>query len=763
MGQSSSVPSQPTETFNSQPWGRSRISVSAPGSSSLPAETDYVPPTLTTLDGPVPALRQSQPFATLSRQLSSRSTPVDSSITGPSHIVSTRNDVLLEEYERRQLSPPEGARAENTPVTYITASPMPRRSRLSSLRGRLFPRHGSQRPIDDNAQVGGGLFWRRSSSGARSRQAAQGLRVHTHRRHLSSLAMSRSANSAPGSRSVMGPVSLHDSTNFSRRRPSSMASHGPHEEQARVSSTSRPARHTTYAQSSSADNLFARFHRRRLPPSSRIDLAHQTESSAHSWVLDPLDADANRDASLEHPPGVRSTDNTTRPDQILPTIFSTHGSQSQSRVLSDDRGSPDDASWIRRLSVVGSSSRRHDSRASSRSSRSHIGLAQRNDDLAWSIILSVAAGSVAAQVSGSSLDSPVPMQALRPRSQDATLQRVSHLLQHAEHWGHMGRDNSSMDTASSFDSMRIFRLVSRSTGSSSLGNTSVGGRSSPQILPVPVQGDYEDRNITIVLVALRTPSTANMRAQAVNEPSSLSRAHSRNSLLETPTSAPPSIQAGDNTGHQPREIERRSRLVLLRRASFGGARRASHDMSSDATFQRHRRSFRNAFTNRRNMGARPRSYTLSEPSPGPAPPPSTPAEFAISAASSHTTAPAGAASAGSASRPSVAFAEPSPDRASFHDDHPSIETHSLRPVRQRRQSDSDFARHRNLGAGAARRNGVVEPDELDPMRPAANRSRNWLVYVVGTDISQDRSMWTAPGLYNDVSLVSGLTSSLYII
>lgn len=763
MGQSSSIPSQPTQRSNSQPWRRSHISVSARDSSSLPAETDYDPRTLPTLNGPVPASRQSQPLATFSRQVSSRSTPVDSSITSPSHNVSTRNEVLLEEYERRQLSPREGVRAENTPVTYITASPMPRRSRLSNLRGRLFSRHGNQRPIEDDAQVGGGPFWHRSSSGAGSRQAAQGLRVHTHRRHLSSLAMSRIANSAPGSRSATVPVSLHGSTTFARRRPASMASHGSREEQASVSSTSRRARHITYAQSNPADSLFARFHRRRLPPNSRIDLAHQTESSANTWVLNPLDANANRDASFEHPPRVRSTDNTTRPDRIVPTTFSTHGSQSQPRVLSDDRESPDDTSWIRRLNVVGSSSRRHDSRAPSRSSRSHIRLAQRNDDLAWSIILSIAAGSVAAQVSGSSLDSPVPMQALRPHSHDATLHLVSHLLQHAEHRGHRGRENSSMDTASSVDSMRIFRLVSRSAGSSSLGSTPVGGRSSPPESAVPVQGDYEDRNITIVLVALRTPSTANIRAEAVNERSSLSRAHSRDSLLELPTSAPPSIQAGDNAGHQPREIERRSRLTLLRRASFGGVRRDSHDMSSDATIQRHRRSFSTAITNRRNMGARPRSYTLSEPSPGPAPPPSTPAEFAISAASSHTTAPARAASAGSASTPSVAFAEPSPDRASFHDDNPSIETHPLRPVRQRRQSDSDFARHRNLGAGAARRNGVVEPDDVHSMTPPANRSRNWLVYVVGTDLSQDRSMWSAPGLYNDVSLVSGLMSTLYII
>ena len=764
MGQSSSIPTQSTRRSDSQPWRQSHISISAGDSSSLLVETDDDPRTFPSVNAPVPPLRQSQRFATFSHQISSRSTPTDSSITSPNQNISTRNDILLEEYERPQSSPSEGVHAESTPVTFITASPMPRRSRLSRLRGRLFSRHGNQRRTGDDAQLGGRPFWRSNSSAAGSGQAAQGHQVHTHQRHLSSLAMSRLANLAPGSRTATVPVSLHDSTTFARRRSASMASHGSRGEQSSVSSTSRPVRQISSPQRYSVNSLFARFHRRGLPTNSRIDLAHQTESSANTSVLNAQDANATRNASFEHPPRVWSTGNNTIPDQIVPTTFRTARPQSEPRILFDDHESPEsrvgDASWIRSLNAMSSSSRRHNSRAPSRSSRSHIRLAQRDDDLAWSIILSIAARSVAAQVSGSSRDSTIPMQALRPRGQDATVHLLSQLLQHAEHRGHRGRDNPSTDTASSFDSMRIFRLISRSTGSSS---SSMGGGSSPPESPVPSREDYQDRNVTIVLVALRTPSTENIIAEAINERNSLSRAHSRNSLGETPTFGGLSMQAGDNAGHQPREIEHRSHLPLLRRASFGGIRGDGHDMSSDSIIQRHQRSFSTAITNRSNMGARSRSYTFAEPSPGPAPPPSTPAELAISAASSHTTAPARAASAGSASTPSAAFAEASPDRTSFHEGNPSIETRPQRPVRQRRQSDSDFARHRNLGAGAARRNGVVEPDDVDSMTPPANRSRNWLVYVVGTDLSQDRSRWSTPGLYNDVSLAPGLLSTFYII
>lgn len=82
---------------------------------------------------------------------------------------------------------------------------------------------------------------------------------------------------------------------------------------------------------------------------------------------------------------------------------------------------------------------------------------------------------------------------------------------------------------------------------------------------------------------------------------------------------------------------------------------------------------------------------------------------------------------------------------------PAVETSDeafpLSTSHQRRRSDSEFARHREqLGSGAARRNGVVEPDNHN-----APTGRSWLIYVVGTNLSENHPAFAAPSLFTDVS------------
>ncbi|KAJ5814426.1 uncharacterized protein N7503_001176 [Penicillium pulvis] len=86
------------------------------------------------------------------------------------------------------------------------------------------------------------------------------------------------------------------------------------------------------------------------------------------------------------------------------------------------------------------------------------------------------------------------------------------------------------------------------------------------------------------------------------------------------------------------------------------------------------------------------------------------------------------------------------------------ENYSLRPTveptdesipppnaaRQRRRSDSEYARHRALGSGSVRRNGVVEPDQ-----PTPSGGRSWLIYVVGTNLSENHPALTTPSLFTD--------------
>lgn len=70
----------------------------------------------------------------------------------------------------------------------------------------------------------------------------------------------------------------------------------------------------------------------------------------------------------------------------------------------------------------------------------------------------------------------------------------------------------------------------------------------------------------------------------------------------------------------------------------------------------------------------------------------------------------------------------------------------LGAARQRRRSDSEFARHRTFGSGSVRRNGVVEPDQ-----PPPSGGRSWLIYVVGTNLSENHPALTTPSLFTDVS------------
>lgn len=69
----------------------------------------------------------------------------------------------------------------------------------------------------------------------------------------------------------------------------------------------------------------------------------------------------------------------------------------------------------------------------------------------------------------------------------------------------------------------------------------------------------------------------------------------------------------------------------------------------------------------------------------------------------------------------------------------------MNTARQRRRSDSEYARHRGLGAGSNRRNGVVEPDNATP--PVG---RSWLIYVVGANVSENNLAFATPSLFTDV-------------
>ncbi|KAL4996996.1 formyl transferase-domain-containing protein [Aspergillus recurvatus] len=135
---------------------------------------------------------------------------------------------------------------------------------------------------------------------------------------------------------------------------------------------------------------------------------------------------------------------------------------------------------------------------------------------------------------------------------------------------------------------------------------------------------------------------------------------------------------------------------------------------------------------------------VSESPPGPHPPPSTPAEPGLSAVSSGASTPSRRLSTTSAVSPNIL-----PQLNENSSVQPTVDNPDeglpQSTTRQRRRSDSEFARHREqLGSGAARRNGVVEPDNHN-----AAPGRSWLIYVVGTNLSENHPAFAAPSLFTD--------------
>lgn len=180
--------------------------------------------------------------------------------------------------------------------------------------------------------------------------------------------------------------------------------------------------------------------------------------------------------------------------------------------------------------------------------------------------------------------------------------------------------------------------------------------------------------------------------------------------------------------------------ALLRRA--GGRTRAHrrHSMTNfdfPAQYESQRHHRRRVSSIGPSTDAMSTITPISESPPGPNPPPSTPADVR----SGQNTPLRRPSSAGAAHNTAL----PGLDEDRAHSPHPDS-PYDYSSARQRQRSDSEFARRPELGAGAARRNGMVEPDH-PPVGNATGRS--WLIYVVGTNVSSDHPAFTMPSLFTD--------------
>lgn len=735
------------------------LSISPGRQSTPPSVRPLSPPSL-----PSSESHTTQPIATFSRQISAQSIPVPRGGSGNNRDVSTRDEIFYEQHEERPLVHMEDLGMRDAPITHITASPMPRRSsRIARLSSMMVPRYAATGSSGDGQNIHGeGRSVRRRLSDTQPSRARGPAESH-HSRHLS-LFGSLSPRSSTASRqrhrreltSISRPFPLSADASLS---PSGFATAPLRESVPRqppaTDTGGRPSRFWSLRDGSrlsrvrrsislpfealmpTAQSTPAVDQGIQTPPQrpSRLAQTHDTD-----FLLPPLGVtDAN--ITLDNA-GVDAPLSPNR-EQRLSGISTV--SESPERTLSRADGPSWTERWAERGSTARRESRRMPSMLRGRSSR----LIRRDNEGPLPRILHLAATAIAAQLSGSP-EQPVPdMQAIGPDDLDGSLQNLFRTLQNASNSaGESRMPEAANDSFRApgppppLNFLRVFRFISQ--GPSSERN---GGRARNPDHPrgEDASEDPEGRTVTLVVVGVRSVPTeaSGHEDTAVTQPS-------LDSILNLPPLAPATNALRNGASGLLRHANGRARNFHRRRASIGGLNTFPANYDS----QRHQRalssSSERASTDATFAAGASTPLVLSDSPPGPHPPPSTPADPGLSAHSSATTTPSRRPSSASAiHQPPV----PNRDIASQHlrETNTPVSDNPASRVQQRRRSDSEFARHRDLGAGAARRNGVVEPDEMDPVDTPASGSRSWLIYVVGTNLSEDHPALTTPSLFTDVS------------
>lgn len=739
---------------------RDRQGRPTPPSSSPGQETPSHPVSI--LSSPshqVPESHPSQPIATFSRQISAQSIPALRGGSGSNRDISTRDEIFYEQHEERPLVHMEELGMRNAPITYITASPMPSRSsRFARLSSMMIPRYAATGSSSEGQQAQGeGRSLRRRLSNTHPPNAmneANGHRIRPlswfgslaprsptaprarQRRELAPISrpfpLNPDASLPPGFSTA--PLRENDSS----RTPSTVSRNSPPRfwslrDGSRLSRVRRSISSpfeaflpTTQATPAVDQNI-------QTPPQrpSRLTPTHDP-----NFLLPPLNVTDAR-ISLDGPGLESSSSNNIAPRLSGIPILS----ETPERILT--RG--DGPSWTERWAERGSAARRESRRMPGmlrgRSSR----LIRRDNEGPLPRILHLAATAIAAQLSGTP-EQPVPdMQAIGPDDLDGSLQHLFRTLQNASNLtgdirNHDGGPDPSRPGASPpLNFLRVFRFVSQGPNSER-----IGGRSRPADRTAidDTPEDTDGRTVTLVVVGVRSvPSDTSGQEDTTSTEPDL------DTLLNLPPHAPSTNLLRHGASGLLRHANGRARFPHRRRASIGGL----NTFPSNYDSQRHQRALSSSSSQGpADTASSSTPMVLSDSPPGPHPPPSTPAEPGLSAYSSAATTPSRRPSSASAiQQPPMPTRDVATQRLR-EAGIPTPEDQATR-VQQRRRSDSEFARHRDLGAGAARRNGVVEPDDVDTGDPPTSGSRSWLIYVVGTNLSEDHPALTTPSLFTDVS------------
>ena len=714
-----------------------------------------------------------QPMATFSRQISAQSIPVLRGGAANSREVTTRDEIFYEQHEERPLVNMEDLGMRDAPITHITASPMPRRSsRLSRLSSMIVPRYAASGSLGDDQQgYGEGRSLRRRLSNTDPANTTDQDESFYSRRPLSifgSLSPGSSASPRPRRQRWHAPISRPYPLNPDASLPPSGFATSPLRE-------TLPTRTVSTGPGNPQSRFFSN------PVSARLSRVRRSISSPFEAFLPTPQNTPAQDHATHNPPQRPSRlPSTDDPDYLLPPrnviepSIDLNGPGLASTVAADSQQRPsgistlpefperaitrvDAPSWTDRWTDRGSAGRREGRRMPSmlrgRSSR----LIRRDNEGPLPRILHLAATAIAAQLSGTP-EQPIPdMQAIGPDDLDGSLHNLFRTLQNATNQTgdvrmHDGGNDSPRPPGGlpPLNFLRVFRFVSQNSSSAPSNLTANGERAggrTQQNFNEDASDDSDGRTVTLVVVGVRSVPSENAGTDdaTATEPS-------LDSLLNLPPLAPSTNGSRTGAGGLLRHANGRSRFPHRRRASIGGLNTFPANYDS----QRHQRtlsSSRQGSTDSTPIADSATPLALSESPPGPHPPPSTPADPGLSAYSSGTTTPSRRPSSASAiQQPAL----PNRDIATQHLQNAGIlgtGDQAARAVQQRRRSDSEFARHRDLGAGAARRNGVVEPDEVETGDAPASGSRSWLIYVVGTNLSEDHPALTTPSLFTDVGLL----------
>lgn len=666
-------------------------------------------------------------YGTFRRQISSQSITVQRD-TGET----IGTDAIVYEQEERPLVNMEDLGMRDAPITHVAAAPLARRpSTMARLGSRLLPNAVARGLLNSGEETADeGRAHRMGLSGSRwneeeFQRLGDGNRP---RRTINTIFRTpRTTNSNTRRRTIRGPfpaqyataqplrdeleeasptnlsqsleVPLARSSNIARRRT----------RLSRVRDSLTFPIHNLFGHSADSSNLQVA---PRTPPRRPSRVAF-TEDSDH--LLPPLST-MDRRLDLDEAPHEL--------DAVEPEARN---------VLSNSRLSQN---GMRRLPHA----------LRSRSTR----LIRRGEHPPLSQVLQLAAASIAAQLSGNPTPLAPGIRSMGNDALDGPIQSFVRTLQEAadaQAGENTGPSDGADGTLPPVNFLRVFQFPSTEPASttSSFNGAAVAPDPAPGAnLEEITAGTINERTVTLVLVGVRSmPSNG----EGSGEENTLGP--SLDALLSMPFFPTTNVLRSGASGALLRRSEARSRL---------GSRRNS--MTNFSSFpgqydsQRHHRP-RNPLsrspTDPASQIPQP-SLTptlLSESPPGPNPPPSTPADVRSGGATPNR-------------RPSSASAIHSPNLPHL-DEHPSvmsddssIDTYS-NAARQRRRSDSEFARRPELSSGASRRNGVVEPDNAPQ-----SGGRSWLIYVVGTNVSPDHPAFTMPTLftenpsYEDMQLLSTL-------